>query len=98
MAFIGTSLKIPYADSTLRTDEWINMNGKDASVVLTKKPISAVMNTMPELKGMGLKDVVYLCENMGLKINVKGKGKVSVQSIGAGQPIVRGQLLNIELD
>jgi cell division protein FtsI (penicillin-binding protein 3) len=53
---------------------------------------------MPELKGMGLKDVVYLCENIGLKVTVKGKGKVAAQSIIAGQAFARGQLINIELN
>ena len=30
---------------------------------------------MPNVKGMGLKDALYLLENMGLKVSVKGKGK-----------------------
>jgi cell division protein FtsI (penicillin-binding protein 3) len=47
---------------------------------------------------MGLKDVVYLCENMGLKVNVKGKGKVAAQSIIAGQAVAKGQLMSIELN
>jgi cell division protein FtsI (penicillin-binding protein 3) len=47
---------------------------------------------------MGLKDVIYLCENFGLKVNAKGRGKVAAQSITAGQPIARGQLINVELN
>ncbi len=53
---------------------------------------------MPQLKGMGLKDVLYLCENMGLKVNAKGKGKVTDQSIIPGQLIARGQMVNVELN
>jgi cell division protein FtsI (penicillin-binding protein 3) len=45
-----------------------------------------------------LKDVVYLCENMGLKVSVKGKGKVAEQSILPGQPIAKGQVLSVELN
>jgi cell division protein FtsI (penicillin-binding protein 3) len=96
IAFISKKMSMPYSDSTARTDEWININGKDASIVLSKKQIDA--NTMPLLKGMGLKDVVYLCENMGLKVNIKGRGKVAAQSIIAGQPFAKGQLINIELN
>ena len=55
-------------------------------------------NTMPELKGMGLKDAVYICENMGLRLNVRGKGKVGTQSIVAGQTINKGQLVQLELN
>jgi cell division protein FtsI (penicillin-binding protein 3) len=89
-------LKLHYSDSSAHGDEWIDMNGKDAGITLTKKWMST--NTMPLLKGMGLKDVVYLCENMGLKVNVKGKGKVAGQSIIAGQPVAKGQLISIELN
>ena len=96
MAYISAKLKLKYADSTGRADEWINMNGKDAAVVLSRKSFDA--STMPQLKGMGLKDVVYLCENIGLKVNIKGKGKVAAQSINAGQAIARGQLVSIELN
>jgi cell division protein FtsI (penicillin-binding protein 3) len=92
---VSSKLNIRYADSSKRMDDWIDMIGKNAFVVANAKTIHN--NTMPELKGMGLKDVVYLCENMGLKLNAKGKGKVAVQSIQAGQPIAKGQLINIEL-
>lgn len=96
MAFVTSKLQLPYADSTQRADQWIDMNGKNASVVLNRKAFDA--HFMPQLKGMGLKDVVYLCENFGLKVNAKGKGKVAAQSIVPGQPIVRGQLVTVELN
>ncbi|MEO8173350.1 MAG: penicillin-binding protein [Sediminibacterium sp.] len=96
IALINKRMGLSYSDSTGRTDEWINMNGKDAFVTIHKKPVEK--NTMPLLKGMGLKDVVDLCENMGLKINVRGRGKVAAQSIIAGQAIAKGQLINIELN
>ncbi|HEY1018744.1 MAG TPA: penicillin-binding protein [Sediminibacterium sp.] len=96
IAFINTKLRLPFIDSTTRLDEWIEMNGKDAVVTLNRKAIDK--NTMPQLKGMGLKDVVYLCENMGLKVNARGKGKVAEQSIPPGQMVVKGQMINIALD
>ena len=89
-------LKMSYKDSNAATDEWSNISGSKGSVVFTSKQID--IKTMPQLKGMGLKDVVVLCENMGLKINAKGKGKVAAQSIMAGQAFAKGQILNIELN
>jgi cell division protein FtsI (penicillin-binding protein 3) len=53
---------------------------------------------MPALNGMGLKDAVYLCENLGLKVMVKGRGKVVAQSLVAGQLIKRGQSIIIQLN
>lgn len=56
------------------------------------------MKKMPVLAGMGLKDAVYLCENLGLKVTVKGRGKVAEQSIAAGQNISKGQIISIKLN
>lgn len=64
--------------------------------VLSSQQIS--MKKMPVLLGMGLKDAVYLCENLGLKVMVKGKGKVATQSIAAGQNISKGQIIHIQLN
>ncbi|MEJ7676654.1 MAG: penicillin-binding transpeptidase domain-containing protein [Segetibacter sp.] len=68
--------------------------GKDT--VMANLVIS--MKRMPVLSGMGLKDAVYLCENLGLKVMVKGKGKVGEQSIAAGENIAKGQVVNIQLN
>ncbi|MBI2274087.1 MAG: transpeptidase family protein [Bacteroidetes bacterium] len=96
IAFVNSKLRLPFIDSTTRLDEWTEMKGKDAVVTLNRKAVEK--NTMPELKGMGLKDVVYLCENMGLKVNARGKGKVAEQSIPPGQAVVKGQMINVALD
>lgn len=65
-------------------------------IALTPKTVTD--KSMPQLKGMGLKDVVYLCENLGLKVQVQGKGKVIAQSVEPGQIIAKGQLINIALN
>ena len=96
LALISSTLQMKYADSTNRTDEWTNVSGINATVILSQKIVDT--KSMPELKGMALKDVVYLCENMGLKVNVRGRGKVAGQSIVAGQPVAKGQLISIELN
>jgi cell division protein FtsI (penicillin-binding protein 3) len=52
---------------------------------------------MPSVKGMGLKDALFMLENMGLKVVVKGKGKVASQSVQTGVPVVKGMVVYIEL-
>jgi cell division protein FtsI (penicillin-binding protein 3) len=96
IALLANKLQLRYTDSTLRTDEWVDMNARNANIVLNRK--ATVDNTMPQLRGMGLKDVVLLCENLGLKVNVKGRGKVAAQSILPGQLVAKGQLVNVELN
>ena len=38
-----------------------------------------------------------LCENAGLVVKVNGAGKVISQSIMAGSPIAKGQVVNLDL-
>jgi cell division protein FtsI (penicillin-binding protein 3) len=42
---------------------------------------------MPDLTGMGLRDAIYLLENMGITAKPNGKGKVRRQSVAPGTPI-----------
>jgi cell division protein FtsI (penicillin-binding protein 3) len=46
---------------------------------------------------MGLKDALYLLENIGLKVIVKGKGKVMSQSVVPGSPLAKGTAVVLEL-
>ncbi|MDQ7947648.1 MAG: penicillin-binding protein, partial [Pedobacter sp.] len=53
---------------------------------------------MPNVGGMGLKDAMYLIGNAGLKAKVRGKGKVTSQSIQPGSRIGKGLMVEIELN
>jgi cell division protein FtsI (penicillin-binding protein 3) len=64
--------------------------------LMSTQPVST--RQMPALNGMGLKDAVYLCENLGLKVMAKGRGKVADQSIIQGESIRRGQTITIQLN
>jgi cell division protein FtsI (penicillin-binding protein 3) len=93
---VFSKLKMKTNNVDARGDEFVNVVANNTSVSLDKKYMNG--SSMPQLRGMGLKDAVIACENIGLKVNVKGKGKVSIQSILAGQNIAKGQLVNIELN
>ena len=64
--------------------------------MLTNIPVTN--NAMPSLNGLGLKDALYICENAGLVVKVKGVGKVMNQSITEGSPIAKGQLIKLEFN
>ena len=51
----------------------------------------------PNVVGMGLKDAVYLLENMGIKVQVKGRGKIISQSLPAGTALGNGVTVLLEL-
>ena len=52
---------------------------------------------VPDVRGMGAKDAVYLMEKSGLKVNLSGIGKVRSQSIPAGNRLVKGQTVRLVL-
>lgn len=55
------------------------------------------MTLVPNVKGMGLRDALYLLENSGLKVGVSGVGTVSQQSLTPGGKVKRGSYVHIEL-
>jgi len=53
---------------------------------------------MPNVKGMGLKDALYLLETMNLKVNARGRGKVTSQSPEVGVALNKNQQVSIGLN
>jgi cell division protein FtsI (penicillin-binding protein 3) len=52
---------------------------------------------LPNLIGMTARDAVYMLENIGLKVKLKGFGKVKKQSHKKGTKIVKGLEITLEL-
>ncbi len=52
---------------------------------------------MPDLTGMAAADVLFLMENRGYRIKIKGIGAVKNQSIPAGQSIAKNTIILVEL-
>ena len=87
------TLGVGYTDSV--RSEWGNVIPINYQPVI--KDVQVAKAVMPNVKGMGLKDVVYLLENMGLKVKANGKGKVLVQSVQAGTSLTKGMTVYVEL-
>ena len=54
-------------------------------------------NEVPNVLNMGLKDALYILENSGLEVNIKGKGKVVKQSLQPGSDFQKQQTIVIHL-
>ena len=52
---------------------------------------------MPDVRGMGLKDALFVLESRGLKVRFSGRGAVTQQSIAAGARIAPGTAVVITL-
>ena len=78
---------------------WRSMSMYNNQAVLKSPELpSQKGNTTPDVRGLGLKDAVYLLENFGLRVSAGGKGKVIYQSLTAGSNFSKGQLINIQLN
>jgi len=53
---------------------------------------------VPDVRGMGLKDALYLLESMDMRVSVKGAGKVKMQSVAPGAAFKRGETISLELN
>ncbi len=91
-----SKLQVNYTDSGKHNREWTKIYKHAGATMVSSYAIE--QKKMPHLQGMGLKDAIYLCENLGLKVNVKGKGKVTAQSVLPGEPVAKGQVIKIELN
>ena len=85
LASIFTSLNLPYTDSAV-SGFWRSTQIKNNSGTLYT-PLTSTSTSgsvTPNVVGMGLKDAVYLLENMGLRVSTTGRGRVLNQSLAAG--------------
>ena len=54
-------------------------------------------NSIPNVKGMAAMDAISLLENLGLKVQLEGKGKVIEQSLEEGVKLEKGKTIKIKL-
>lgn len=91
---ILTKLDLPVSAGNM-AQPYANATVSDQQVYL--KPVNIQKGSVPDVRGMGLKDALYLLENAGLKVMVQGKGKVTSQSLQPGQAIGKDNSIAIQL-
>lgn len=93
---IMNTIGIKYVDSVHVPTQWAVVSKGARGPVLLPEQISAA--TMPALKGMTLKDAVMICDDLGLNVSIKGKGKVIAQSVSPGEAVSKGKMVAIQLN
>jgi cell division protein FtsI (penicillin-binding protein 3) len=88
------TLHVPLTDS-VQQGSWSRVYANNYQPVIKANTVR--QQQMPDVRGMGLKDALYLLENIGLKVQVTGKGKVVTQSVAAGSALGKGLLVVLEL-
>jgi cell division protein FtsI (penicillin-binding protein 3) len=89
------TMEMPYRDSSGKSS-WSSMYASNYKPVINQKAVSR--SSVPNVKGLGLKDALYVLENMNLKVMAKGRGRVVSQSVTPGSAFARNQTILIELN
>jgi cell division protein FtsI (penicillin-binding protein 3) len=92
---ILNTLRLPWQGAVSSTN-WVSANVNDQRQIALQ-PVRQAKGAVPDVTGMGLKDALYLLENAGLRVEIRGAGKVTTQSIPGGTKIGRDQKIIIEL-
>jgi cell division protein FtsI (penicillin-binding protein 3) len=95
LGFLG----LPFPDSAT-SGYWRMMKLKKntGSLNTPQFSMSRSDSVTPNVVGMGLKDAVYLLENMGLKVTATGRGRVVSQLPGPGSNMKRSQNIALMLN
>ena len=89
------ALDASYTDSSGEND-WARLYASNYEPVLSRETINK--QVMPDVKGMGLKDALYMLEHMNVRVAANGRGKVKWQSVLPGSTISKSQTVKIELN
>jgi cell division protein FtsI (penicillin-binding protein 3) len=95
MKKIFSDLNMFYKDSS-GEGNWRSANISNKQIVLKNNGI--VKSIIPSVIGYGLKDAIYLLENMGLKVMIAGSGKVIYQSLAQGTAFKKGQTIQLQMN
>ncbi len=92
---IYETLDIPLDPSGTKS-EWAIVSKSDSTLRLDARIIRE--GQVPNVKGMGAKDAVYVLENLGLRVIISGRGHVREQSIPPGSALIKGSQISLRLE
>mgnify|MGYP000625089589 CR=1 FL=1 len=80
---------------TEESDEWVKTFAQEKTVNWKDNPMD--QETIPDVSGLPLRDALFILENIGLKVDYTGKGRVKSQSIPAGSQLKPNSTINLRL-
>lgn len=88
-------LDVPYKYEGVES-AWIKTETHPDTVVV--RELKMTSNLVPNVKGMGAMDAIYLLENAGMKVRIVGNGVVKQMSLQPGTRIVKGVEITLNLE
>lgn len=77
------------------TETWVKSSISNKSIQWVSNPVGHAI--VPDVKGMTLRDALYLLENKGLRVQYSGRGRVTSQSLPKGRSINQDEIIKIIL-
>jgi len=94
LSYVFKELNIPVEKGTGHL-EWVTIKNSVARVEFNQRAMDITL--VPNVMDMGLKDALYLLEERGLRVAVRGRGKVVAQSVTPGSKIVSNGSITLEM-
>jgi len=69
-----------------------------SNMIALHKQVEMADSVIPDVRGMGAKDAVYLIEKRGVLVKLNGRGKVVKQSLEPGHSIKAGEVCMLLLE
>ena len=85
---------VPFAEVG-ETGDWVRATTGADTVAVQRLPIPEA--AVPDVRGLGLRDALYLLENAGLRVSTNGIGTVRQQSIAPGTALRGSGTIHLEL-
>ncbi|NQZ76015.1 MAG: transpeptidase family protein, partial [Ekhidna sp.] len=93
LAMICNELGISnHADSE---SEWVKTAVINDAVYWKENEVK--YEVVPDVRGMTLRDAIFVLENLGLEVQVNGRGRVSTQSMTPGGKITKGSTIKLQM-
>ncbi|MBF0577827.1 penicillin-binding protein [Dysgonomonas sp. GY617] len=94
MQTVFTQLNIPFT-LPVGEAEWVMASTLQNKIELSKNVVQNGL--VPDVRGMGAKDALFLLERAGLKVVLQGYGTVTSQSVPAGSRVIKGSQVTLGL-
>jgi cell division protein FtsI (penicillin-binding protein 3) len=87
-------LDIDINDDNIKS-QWVSTTRNKNEITYNNRKI--IDNLVPNVVDMGLRDALFLLENAGLRVVVRGRGKVTKQSMSPGIRIKKGEIIVLHM-
>jgi cell division protein FtsI (penicillin-binding protein 3) len=103
IALVCEHIGLPGQTRATGGEDWVRLAAtRDTASVartvsLRPDPSVTHLGRMPDVRGLTLRDALFLLENRGLHVQSAGTGRVRAQSLAPGEPAKRGTTVSLAL-